>query len=34
MDLTRAQAVLGFQAEHLWPVQPVDLPSRFREESP
>ncbi|MDX6207833.1 MAG: hypothetical protein QOE24_224 [Frankiales bacterium] len=34
MDLTRAEAVLGFHAEHLWPVQPVDLPSHFREESP
>jgi nucleoside-diphosphate-sugar epimerase len=34
MDLARAQAVLGFHAEYLWPVRPADLPSRFREESP
>jgi nucleoside-diphosphate-sugar epimerase len=32
MDLTRAEAVLGFHAEHLWPVQPRDLPSRSPEE--
>ena len=32
MDLTRAEAVLGFHAEHLWPVQPRDLPSRTPEE--
>jgi nucleoside-diphosphate-sugar epimerase len=32
MDLTRAEAVLGFHAEHLWPVQPRDLPSHAPEE--
>lgn len=32
MDLTRAEAVLGFHAEHLWPVQPRDLPRRSAEE--
>jgi nucleoside-diphosphate-sugar epimerase len=32
MDLTRAEAVLGFRAEHLWPVQPRDLTSPAPEE--
>jgi nucleoside-diphosphate-sugar epimerase len=32
MDLTRAEAVLGFRAEHLWPVQPRDLSNRPPEE--
>jgi nucleoside-diphosphate-sugar epimerase len=32
MDLTRAEAVLGFHAEHVLPVQPRDLTSRSAEE--
>jgi hypothetical protein len=33
MDLTRAEAVLGFRAEHLLDVQPRDLPAQPPEES-
>jgi nucleoside-diphosphate-sugar epimerase len=32
MDLTRAEAVLEFRAEHLWPVEPQDLTSPAPEE--